>query len=166
MIVAKAIKPALFRAEVFERYFRQVVERTIDLADKEFGKTYATFNHKPKFVKSISAGPAHIIGETSTDDENYYRLTRGVKGGYKIPKAGPGLLVFPSGYARKSVPRALMSKEGGPYGDLVFRYTQITAKGIEPGDWDITVRQYVTPWFKKWGEDAAKMAAKASGHGI
>jgi hypothetical protein len=166
MIRARAIKPGPFRADAIFKRMKQAAERSADRAEKEFAKTYKTWEHKPKFEKKIKVTGRGISWEVWTDDQIYTWVSGGTEGPYKIPKAGPGLLVFPSGYKAKTKPNLLFSRSGGPYGEHVFAVGQFEHPGIEPRNFDKVVLQYVMPWYIKWNRDAVKVGARESGHSI
>jgi len=165
-VVFNVIKPGPFHSEVFRQRMVQAVQRTVDAAEKDFAETYKTFKRAPKFVKEIKISANYISGSVTTDDENYVRLNNGTKGPYLIPKAGKGLLVFKAGYNAKTVPKTLIGRGGGAFGDTVFMFGQVTHPGIEPRHWDIVVKDKETPWFLHYTRQALKEAARASGHGI
>ena len=166
MIIMRAHKPKALKVEAIYKRMAGSVERTIDLADKQFAKTYRTFDRKPVFVKRMKLRSDGIYGEYWTVDENYVRLSLGVKGPYKIPKAGPGLLVFPSGYKAKTRPTHLASYQGGSFGEPVFFYGQLDHPGFDPRNFDKTVSKYVFPWFSRWAQEAIRIGARESGHSI
>lgn len=166
MIKMTAIKPGVFKADAIYRRLVGAMERTVDLADKEFAKTYKTWEHKPQFQKKVTESAGAITGETWTEDQIYNWVSNGTRGPYPIPKAGPGLLVFPSMYKAKTVPKLLFSRAGGSFGPTVFVSGQVMHPGIEPRFFDKAVGQYVNPWFVKWSDEAVKIGARESGHGI
>ena len=166
MIRMKSIKPARLKEDAFRQWFGWAVKETIKDADKQFGKTYATFSKKPKFQKTFKETATEISASTSTDDENYVRLDKGVKGGYPIPKAGPGILAFREGYKAKTSRGVLGSQSGGGYGNLIIRKTQVIHPGFEGRDFEKTVAIYEWPLFKQRGNIAMKRGTKASGHAI
>ena len=166
MIKVSAIKPHPFKADAIFKWLTGAAERAADLADKEFAKTYKTWDHKPKFQKKAKSTSKGIEWNVWTDDQIYTWVSGGTKGPYKIPKSQPGLLVFPSGYKAKTVPKTLFSRSGGPFGSTVFMFGQVTHPGIEPREFDKTVMQYVNPWWVKWMSDAIKVGARESGHAI
>ena len=162
----RAIKPGPFKADAIFKRLRKAAERATDLADKEFKKTYKTWDHKPKFTKKVKVTGKGIEWVVGTDDQIYQWVSDGTKGPYPIPKSGPGLLVFPSGYKAKTTPNILFSQRGGPFGSPVFVKGQVMHPGIKARNFDTTVVQYVNPWWVKWTEDAIKTGARESGHGM
>jgi len=165
MIKMRAIVPKGFREDAIYRRLEGAIERTMALAEKEFAKTYATWDHKPKWIQKLTRTAGYIMGEYYTVDQIYIWVSGGTKGPYPIPKKGPGLLVFPSGYRPKTRVRHVGSYAGGSYGEHVFVAGQVMHPGIKAREFDEAVRVYVEPWFRKWGEDAVKVGARESGHG-
>jgi len=172
MIRAKAIKPGPFRADAIFRRMKQAAERSAELADKEFAKTYKTWDHKPKFNKKVKVDGRGITWEVWTDDQIYTWVSGGTglygpkHAKYPIPKKGPGFLAFPSGYKAKTTPNLLFSKGGGSFGPMVFITGQVMHPGIEPRNFDKAVMAYVNPWYVKWMADAVKVGTRESGHAI
>lgn len=162
----KAIKPGPFRPDAIYRRLEGAAQRAADLADKEFAKTYKTWDHKPKFTKSVKATLKGLEWNVYTTDQIYEWVSGGTKGPYKIPKKGPGFLAFPSGYKAKTTPNLVFSKGGGPFGPMVFMTGQVTHPGIKAREFDKAVAQYVNPWWVKWTADAMKVGARESGHAI
>lgn len=162
MIQMKEILPRKFQGQQFEKYFSTVLSRTVEAADKEFGKTYATWKHKPEFVRVFT----RLVGSVSTSDQIYVWVSEGTRGPYRIPREGTALLVFQAGYQPKTIPHLVYSRSGGPFGPTIFVRGPVMHPGIkEPRKFDKTVAAYVRPWFTKWTNDALKQAARASGHG-
>jgi hypothetical protein len=166
MIKMKAIKPAPFKSDAIYRRLAGATDRTIKLAEKEFAKTYATWDHQPEWKKVIKHSAEGIFWAYWTEDLIYLWVSGGTQGQYPIPKDGPSLLVFPSGYKAKSVPNTLLSRSGGSFGETVFMFGQVMHPGIEPRNFDKTVALYVNPWWVKWCNDAIKVGARESGHSI
>jgi len=162
MIKMKVITPPPFKSEAIEKRLNQAAKRTVDLAKKEFAKTYATWKHKPKWRRKVRGAN----WEYWTEDEIYGWVNDGTRGPYPIPKAGKGLLVFKPGYKAKTVPKILYSRTGGSFGDTVFMVGQVMHPGIEAREFDKTVALYVNPWWVKWCNDAIKVGARESGHSI
>jgi hypothetical protein len=174
MIVMRAIKPGPFKSDAILARMREASERAAALAEKEFAKTYVTWEHKPKFVKEFfqarGFGGVALSWRVYTEDKIYVWVSKGTglygprHSTYKIPK-GPGFLAFPSMFKPKTTPGSLFSGSGFSGGPTVFVSGQIDHPGIEPREFDKTVSLYVFPWWQKWAEDAMKVGARESGHG-
>ena len=161
----RAITPGPFKSDAIFKRLRDAADRTARLAEKEFAKTYKTWTRKPTPRRVVKVTGRGISWEVVFTDQVFAWLNEGTKGPYPIPKDGPRLLVFPSGYRAKTVPNTLFSKSGGPFGSTVFANTQVMHPGIEPRNFDETVMKYVRPWYIKWTQDAMKVGARESGHG-
>lgn len=166
MIKMKAVSPVPFRGDAIYNRLLGAAERAVKLADKEFAKTYATWDHKPKWRKVVKTTFAGILWEYWTENQIYIWVSGGTEGPYLIPKAGPGFLAFPSGYKAKTVPNLVYSRSGGSFGETVFMFGQVEHPGIEPRNFDKAVAVYVNPWWVKWNADAIKVGARESGHSI
>jgi len=148
------ILPTDIDLDWLESSLRFMASETATDVRSDFDTTTKTFRNRPKFRKRGLVTSRKVTISVTTSDVNYKRLTKGVKGGYKIPKDGPGLLVFPSGYDAKTWPNRLRlgdlePTEGGSRGELVFVYTQITAKGFEGRHFDKVIAEKWRPEIKK-----------------
>jgi len=169
MIKMKAIVPGPFKDEQILKAMINAVHDTIKEADKEFSKTYATWSHKPKFVFEtpiLATTLSGIRGAVYTTDQIYVWLNDGTRKNYKIPKQGPGLLAFPSGYTAKTSPGVIGSRSGGPSGEKVIIFGQVTHPGIDARKFDEVIGKRMTPKFYARAQKAMAIGAKASGHAI
>lgn len=112
----------------------------------DFEITARTFEKPVKFNKRGWVAGGQVRVSVTTDDENYKRLNDGVKGGYLIPKDGPGILVFQPTYNRKTHPHLLKlgiiyPSDGGPEGEVIIRHTQIVAKGFPGRHFDQAIQE-------------------------
>ena len=164
MIVTKAIKPARLKSEAMFK----ALERAADTFSKdillEFELTTGTWEHKVKFEREVSVGPASIDILVGTDDEIYNYVDKGTREHVILPK-GDYPLAFQSGYNAKSTPGLISSKSGGPYGDVVYA-RGVIHPGTEPRNFDETIKKDMQPKFTKAMNKAMKNAAKASGHEV
>jgi len=163
MIVAKAIKPARFRIEGFDRAIRAAVNSAADGIMKDFEATVATWNHKVKFDKIVSfTPPVEVL--VGTDDEIYRYVDEGTRPHVIRPKNAPRL-VFPSGYVAKTQPKVIGSRAGGGFGDLAFAMS-VHHPGTEARQFDQMIKEKWEPLFRRKMHAAMRDAARASGHGI
>ena len=166
MIVMKSIKPARIKAQDMRLALLGGMRRTGTKIKKDFAKTTATWEKKPKFEVLVSlTGPGPVV-LVDTDDQVYAWVSEGTKGPYPIPKAGPGILAFRPGYVAKTEPNVLGSKAGGAYGDRIVRNMQVMHPGIEARNFDKLVQKIWEPKFKREMEAVMRDVAKASGHAI
>lgn len=166
MIRMRAIIPKTIDITKADREFKEALDSTLKIAEREFNKTTKTWDHQVRWSKQIYQTPVGPGGVYETDDDIYRWLNNGTKGPYKIPKAGPGLLAFPSGYRAKTVPNLVYSRGGGAYGPMVFVNGQVTHPGIKPRNFDTEVAKVVMPWFVKYGNTAMKKFRDSCGHAI
>lgn len=117
----KVIVPKKFNKEEILESFRNAVEDTIEEADKEFYRTYATFRHEPTFEQHFDENSRQISGETVTEgdgdsDNPYPFVERGTSVRYAtmtqdfVAKTKPGVISAGSGrggvlYVDKRRPR-------------------------------------------------------------
>lgn len=82
----------------------------------DYGKTVATFDHKPQFEVFVNGRFDVAVG---TNDENYQRIVEGV-GPHVIEAKAGKVLVFNASYVRKSIVGRIASRPGGSSGEKVF----------------------------------------------
>lgn len=153
----KIIKPKKLKINaMFDELEKPVVE-TIDSADKEFAKTYSTWQHKPKFSKKLKVSKTKIVGSTTTSekgssDNPYPFVTRGTK----VRRA-----IMSPNFKAKTKPRIIGS--GGGRGGVVFISKKVDRPGIEKRDFEKEVAKIERPKFEKRATKAMKKARKVSG---
>ena len=166
MIVMKSIKPAKLREKDMRLAMLNSMRRTGTKIKKDFEKTTDTWERKPKFDILISlTGPGPVV-LVDTDDQVYNWVSKGTKGPYMIPKAGPGLLAFRPGYHLKTVPNVLGSRAGGAYGEKIIIHKQVEHPGIKARNFDKMVQKIWDKKFKREMEATMREVAKASGPAI
>lgn len=108
------------------------VNVVLDQVEKDYAATYATFTHKPTFVKERAklVGTV-VIGAEWTVDENYARLDEGTSA--HMVGRNRQWMAFYSGYRRKTTPGHIGSRRGGPYGNKVVARGPWRVGGIAPG---------------------------------
>ena len=166
MIVFKTIKPARLKDKDMRQALLNSMRRTGTKIKADFAKTTDTWSKKPKFEVVVSlTGPGPVV-LVDTDDKIYGYVSKGTKGPYPIPKAGPGLLAFRPGYFPKTQPNVLGSRAGGAYGEKIIRNMQVMHPGIKPRNFDKMVQKLWDKKFKREMEATMREVAKASGHAI
>jgi hypothetical protein len=166
VIVFKSIKPARLKDKDMRLTVLNAMRKTGTKIKKDFEKTTKTWDKKPKFEVVVSlTGPGPVV-LVDTDDQVYLWVSKGTKGPYPIPKAGPGLLAFRPGYHPKTVPNVLGSRAGGAYGDKIIRNMQVMHPGIKPRNFDKMVQKIWNKRFKREMEAVMRDVVKASGHAI
>lgn len=150
MFKVRATIPDKIEPERFRESFAYMASETATDVRDDFALTAENFETEPKFNKRGQIRGNAITISVTTNDVNYLRLNKGVKGGYKIPKAGPGIMVFQPGYKAKTDPERLATgrlppTEGGKFGDPIFFYGQITAKGFPGRRFDAAIKKLWEP---------------------
>ena len=156
----KVIKPKKLKAAAMIREMEKPVIETIDSADKEFAKTYKTWEHKPTFKKVLKVSKREIVGSTTTtekgDSDNPYPfVTRGTK----VRRA-----IMTSNFSPKT--RAGVLGSGGGRGGVLFISKKVNRPGIKRRDFEPLVTKLEEPKFRKRISKAIKRAAKVSGQTI
>lgn len=136
----------------------KAVEKTIDYGDKEFGKTYSTFDHKPGFDKDVREIRGKIVGSTTTTGEGsrdnpYPFVTRGTRVRYAT---------MTPDFTAKTKPRVIGSGQGS--GGLAYVDKRRPRPGIKAREFEPEVAKKTEPKFKKNAQSAMKEVAKKSGH--
>jgi hypothetical protein len=166
VIVMKSIKPAKLKVQDMRLTLLNAMHKEGTLIKKDFEKTTATWDHKPKFEVLISlTGPGPVV-LVDTDDQIYAWVSKGTRKNYPIPKAGPGILAFRPGYFSKTVPNILGSRAGGSYGEKIIINKQVIHPGIKARNFDKMVQKIWDKKFKRDMEAVMRQVAKASGHQI
>lgn len=130
----------------------------------DFEQTTATWEHPVRFTQNIEVGPNKIEATVTTEDQIYTWVDKGTEDHY-VPKVPGPILRFQVGYKAKSMPNVIGSTAGGAFGNFAFSKGH-WVKGIEPRNFDETIRKKWEPIFKQRMNAAMKVAAKASGHAI
>lgn len=156
MIKFKQIEPAKLKVKDFESGFAELIKDTIDAADDEFAKTYASFSHKPAFRKTIkkTEGSTLTSGEGSTDNP-YPFVTKGTSVRYAT---------MTPDFAPKTKKRVIGS--GGGRGGVLYVDKRRPRKGIEAREFEETIAELMLPKFQKDGQKILDKSAKKSGHAI
>jgi len=100
-VTLKPILPKKFKATPEE--LTKAIEETIDEADKQFARTYRTFEHKPTFEKEMKVSDKEIEGSVLTSgdgsrDNPYPFVAKGTRVRYArmspdfVSKTQPGLI--------------------------------------------------------------------------
>lgn len=119
-----ALKPLLPKGMPKTSDFTQAIKKaalkTANLTERDLKATTKTWVHKPDFSVNIlpTDDPYTIIA--GTDDDIYGYVDAGTKPHVIRPKRSRYLRFF-SGYRAKTRVGIIGSREGGAYGDTVFR---------------------------------------------
>ena len=129
------------------------VNVTLDAVEKDFQSSVQHFVHKPAFTKERAQLKGNaVVGQVFTNDENYYRLSKGTtahdvgqsgqlmrfhgvsKRNYK--RMGKGVMV----YQPKSIAGSISSRPGGNLTNYVAAARgPWHVKGIDPRNYDLLI---------------------------
>lgn len=170
MLVLKEIGPKKLKQDAFRRQFRNACKRAGYGIQRDFEKTTATWEHKPKFTSSTSVvgpGPAVLV---ETDDEIYTYVDKGTKpheiwAGAYTGKSDKKVLAFQGTYTAKTVPGVIGSRSGGKSGEWVHT-PMVQHPGTKARNFDAIIERKWTPRFKAEIEQAMRDAVAECGHGL
>lgn len=137
-----------------ERRFRASMENAGEMAAKsiliDYRVTHQTWKTNPQFrIERKAAFEWHIF----TDNAIYGYVNEGTRPHEIRPKNPAGLLAFQTGYTAKTVPRVIMSRQGGASGPTV------TAKVVQhPG---FPGREFDEVIGEKWDREWPKQVETA-----
>jgi len=169
MIVLKEIKPKRLKDETMRLELLNAMRKAGTEIRKDFAKTTATWQHKPKFeivVSLTGPGPVVLVG---TDDKIYRFVDEGtrphlIQAGIYTGKSTKKVLAFPGVSRPKTTPRVIGSGTGFKGGDRIMR-PYVHHPGTEAREFDVTIRKMWESKFKQRMEEAMRKAAAKSGHG-
>lgn len=173
-LLAKPLSPKKFDDKVFMSEFRSVTTKLSYDIKKDFEKTVATWERKPKFTRMYQFSKGEIVIFVSTDNKVYGWLDQGTEPHAIFPgiitgKSNKKSLYFqwggPGSYKPKTIPNIIDSGSGGPSGEMV-NFAYVWHPGTDPRNFDDTIRDIWEPIFKRRIEQAISRANKASGHRI
>lgn len=153
----KVIKPDALKIDAMIRELEKPVIETINEADKEFAKTYSTWDHKPKFIKKLKVSKVRIIGSTTTTEKGssnnpYPFVTRGTK----VRRA-----LMSVDFSPKTKPRVLGSSGGR--GGVVYISKKLKRPGIKAREFEDVVMKLEQPKFEQRAKKALQRARRVSG---
>ena len=124
---------------------------------QRFELVVENWKHKPKFQarKYITGDYIKLaVYPTGPNKQIYEWVTEGTKGGYKIPKAGPGYLAFQLGYKPKTKPPGKIGGPGVYTGPWVRGVMQVTHPGIKARDFESVIMKEEKDWNSREMENA------------
>lgn len=130
---------------------------------KRFEMVVANWKHKVDFQarKFLRVDMIWLnVFPTGPNKQIWVWVSKGTKGPYPIPKAGPGFLSFKTGYKPKT--RA-PGKFGGPgiaVGPRVTGVMQVQHPGIEAREFEKVIAEDEKPWFSRTMENAWRRAIR------
>jgi hypothetical protein len=154
MIKLTPIKPtttaAKFRA--VEAAVKAAYQQGAKELVEDFGKTYATWDHKPRPVVRVSRAGVDV----RIDDEIWGYVDKGTRP-HVIRARRAAVLAFTSGYSAKTRPGSIIATSGGPTGDARFakevQHPGTKARGF--------TRRLRAKWKEKWPRLVSQAVAGA-----
>lgn len=136
------------------------VQETIDEAEKQYARTYRTWEHKPDFRKELKSSETEIKGSilTSGDgssDNPYPFIARGTKVRYAM---------MTPGFVSKSQPGVINSRKGKGGAMVVNKNKPLP--GIESRRWEEEILRIQKPRFSSRLNKAMGRYQKKTGHSI
>jgi hypothetical protein len=131
---------------------------------ERFKEVIADWKHKPefksrKFIKTDSisvdvypAGPHKDIWKW---------VSRGTKGPYPIPKAGPRYLAFQLGYQPRTRPRGKFGGPGKATGPWIRGVMQVQHPGIKAREFEEVIAEEEKQWFSSTMENIWRRTIRA-----
>ena len=169
MIVAKAINPSKLKVDAFRLEFLTALHKMEREIKKDYAKTTATWKaEKPKFDSAISlqGGPTLIVdaGGEGLGVKKWNWTDQGTKRHIIKARKKPRLF-FMKGGTPKTTP-GFIGSNAGSKGTSPRSPKQVMHPGTKPRKWTDAITKKWNPKFKRQMEDAMKIAAHKSGHGI
>jgi hypothetical protein len=145
--------------EQFLQPFEDEMEHVVDLLEKKFDSSVATFAHKPVFERGTgtvsSTSIAQIIGSVSTDDEVYGYLNYGTSVRYAT---------MTKGFAAKTKPGRISARAGS--GGLAYVSKRRRRPGIKARNFDFLIAKGIERNVFLAAYRAVKKVRSMSGHAI
>jgi hypothetical protein len=169
-LVYKGIKPQRLRADDLRLALLGEMRKIGTEMKRDFEKTTATWEHKPKFEVVVSLtqpGPTLLVG---TDDEIYGYVSRGTKphlimAGIYTGKSNKKALAFPSQFSPKTRPGVIGSSAGSRGGDMIVR-PYVQHPGTKPRKFEEAIQKIWKKKFKTRMEQVMKDVAQKSGYAL
>ena len=163
-VTTKIIKPKKIKSAQMRADLVAAVVATGKEIDAFFLLTYATFDHKPRFVIENKDEENKISAAVYTTDQIYAWINDGTKPHVIRPKKAK-MLAFPSAFRPKTSKAVLTSGQGYKSSSRVLAL-QVEHPGTEARSFDERIEKKAIPNFKKRVAAAMKEAADDSGHAI
>ena len=172
VLLVKEVKPQRFKEEAFQRVIRNALIRYSRIVLKDFERTVATWDHKPKFIVKTHATartPSPSL-EVYTTDEIYGYVDGGTKAhdiwaGAYTGKSDKKTLAFPSMFSPKTKPNVIGSSAGSKGGETVMR-PFVEHPGTKARNFSKIIEKQNEKPFQVAMQKAMAEAAKESGHAI
>jgi len=155
----KVITAKVPTIDQFLKPFEDEMEHVVDLLEKKFDSSVATFAHKPAFERSVStassASVANIVGSVSTDDTVYGFLNYGTSVRYAT---------MTKGFVAKTKPGRISARAGS--GRMAYVSKKKPRPGIKARNFDLLIAKGIERNVFLAANRAVNKARKMSGHTI
>lgn len=153
------INPKPFKPNRIQERLRKAVKKQATFSNKQFAKTYSTWDHKPEFEETFEETATQMVGSALTSGEGsrdnpYPFITKGTDKRY---------VVMTPDFVPKSTPRIIGSKRGrGGFShfDPLFR----ARPGIKAREFEPEIAKREEPKFYKRIQKAMQQGAKDTGY--
>lgn len=156
----EVIVPKRFNEKEILKSLRTSIEDTVEEADREFYRTYATFRHQPDFEQSFDENSRQIEGVTETtgdgDSDNPYPF---VERGTSVRYA-----TMTNDFVAKTQPGVLSAGSGR--GEVLYVDKRRPRPGIKARNKEKIVAQTMKSRFPKIVNANLAIGVKKSGHSI
>lgn len=160
MLVFKPIKPKKLNQNAMLKALVKEAEKVANDIELDFEATTATWEHDVDFEKTVDVDGGGISVLVGTDDRIYGYVNNGTEEHYIFPVRAKAL-AFQEGYRAKTVVGQEVSRQGGPFGDVVFR-DWVLHPGTEARNFDQAIEKKWRSRYKKRMEKAMKEARRVS----
>lgn len=160
MLVFKPITPKKLNSDAMLKALLKEAEKVANDIELDFEATVATWDHKVDFEKIVDVDNNGISVLVGTDDEIYSYVNDGTEEHLIFPVKAK-VLAFQEGYRAKTVVGQEVARQGGPYGDVVFR-DGVLHPGTDARNFDEEIEKKWKPRYKKRMEQAMKDARRVS----
>jgi lipoprotein-anchoring transpeptidase ErfK/SrfK len=163
MIIVRALNPKLhlLSSSIFRDEIKKAAEGIRKDALKDFERTTATWNHKPKFTSQVKAHQDGVTIEITTDDKIYGYVDQGTKPHVIQAHTDKGL-VFTVGGSPKTEPHVVQAFPG-KRGDKWVRKMQVKHPGTAARKFSEDIAKSYKPEFQKAMRNAIERFARRQG---
>lgn len=156
----KALTAPVPSFEAMMKPYEEEMAHYLDIVEKRFKWSVATWDKKPSFTKDVKRIGAlgtvqSVVGQVYTEDQVYFWLNEGTSVRYAT---------MTPNFKAKTKPGRIRARSGA--GGVAYVNRLIPRPGIKPRKWDEliaqgTMRNLVSAFIR-----AVKKSVKASGHAI
>ena len=131
-----------------------------------FDEKVSDWSVKPEFKARKFITPDYIkvnVYPAGAGKQRWIWVSRGTKGPYNIPTAGPGLLSFMLGYSARTKPRGRAHVgTGKAKGPRVTGIMQVQHPGIEAREFEEVIAEDEKDWYSRTMENLWRQAIRSA----